>query len=44
MKRTGNVFFLSPVLIEQFDGFSGAFGKKPDAPFYEVFAEVGRNV
>jgi hypothetical protein len=44
MKRTGNIFFFSLVLIEQFDGFSGASGKKPDATFYEVFAEVGRNV
>ena len=44
MKRTGNFFFLISESIEQCDGFSGAFGKKPDAALSEVSAEIGRNV
>jgi len=44
MKRTGDVFILGPVSIEQFHGFLGASGNKPDTAFVQVSAEFGRNV
>ena len=44
MKRTGDVFILGPVSVEQFYGFLGASGNKPDTAFIQVSEQVGRNV